>query len=95
MCTTNKVSYNTKTVYSDSPVDVAKRFEGTGLTHLHVLTLMELVPSILSMRRFWRAIATQTNLRVDFGGGMKSERDLQTAFDCGAAQVTLEWYRCG
>ena len=35
------------------------------------------------------AIATQTNLQVDFGGGIKSERDLQTAFDCGAAQVTL------
>jgi phosphoribosylformimino-5-aminoimidazole carboxamide ribotide isomerase len=35
------------------------------------------------------AIATQTNLQVDFGGGIKSERDLQIAFDCGAAQVTL------
>ena len=35
------------------------------------------------------AIATQTNLQVDFGGGIKSEHDLQTAFDCGATQVTL------
>ena len=34
-----KGAYDTKTVYSDSPVEVAKRFEGAGLTHLHVVDL--------------------------------------------------------
>ena len=84
-----KGAYNNKTVYSDSPVDVAKRFEGAGLTHLHVVDLDGARAKHIVNAKVLEAIATQTNLRVDFGGGIKSERDLQTAFDCGAAQVTL------
>ena len=81
--------YDTKTVYSDSPVEVAKRFEGAGLTHLHLVDLDGARAKHIVNAKVLEAIATQTNLQVDFGGGIKSERDLQTAFDCGAAQVTL------
>jgi len=84
-----KGAYDTKTVYSDSPVEVAKRFEGAGLTHLHVVDLDGARAKHIVNAKVLEAIATQTNLQVDFGGGIKSERDLQTAFDCGAAQVTL------
>ena len=84
-----KGAYDTKTVYSDSPVQVAKRFEGAGLTHLHVVDLDGARAKHIVNAKVLEAIATQTNLQVDFGGGIKSERDLQTAFDCGAAQVTL------
>ena len=82
-------AYNTKTVYSDSPVEVAKRFEGAGLTHLHVVDLDGARAKHSVNAKVLEAIATQTSLKVDFGGGIKSERDLQTAFDCGVAQVTL------
>ena len=81
--------YDTKTIYSDSPVEVAKRFEGAGLTHLHVVDLDGARANHIINAKVLEAIATQTNLQVDFGGGIKSERDLQTAFDCGVAQVTL------
>ena len=84
-----KGAYDTKTVYSDLPVEVAKRFEGAGLTHLHVVDLDGARAKHIVNAKVLEAIATQTNLQVDFGGGIKSERDLQTAFDCGAAQVTL------
>ena len=84
-----KGAYDTKTVYSDSPVEVAKRFEGAGLTHLHVVDLDGARAKHIVNAKVLEAIATQTTLQVDFGGGIKSERDLQTAFDCGAAQVTL------
>jgi phosphoribosylformimino-5-aminoimidazole carboxamide ribotide isomerase len=84
-----KGAYDTKTVYSDSPVEVAKRFEGAGLTHLHVVDLDGARAKHIVNAKVLEAITTQTSLRVDFGGGIKSERDLQTAFDCGAAQVTL------
>ena len=81
--------YDTKTVYSDSPVDVAKRFECAGLTHLHVVDLDGARAKHIVNAKVLEAIVTQTNLKVDFGGGIKSERDLQTAFNCGASQVTL------
>ena len=81
--------YDTKTIYSDSPVEVAKRFEGAGLTHLHVVDLDGARAKHIINAKVLEAIVTQTNLQVDFGGGIKSERDLQTAFDCGASQVTL------
>ena len=84
-----KGAYDTKTVYSDSPVEVAKRFEGAGLTHLHVVDLDGARAKHIVNAKVLEANTTQTSLRVDFGGGIKSERDLQTAFDCGAAQVTL------
>ena len=82
-------AYDTKTIYSDSPVEVAKRFEGAGLTHLHVVDLDGARAKHIVNAKVLEAIATQTSLRVDFGGGIKSENDLQTAFDCGAVQVTL------
>ena len=84
-----KGDYDTKTVYSDSPVEVAKRFEGAGLTHLHVVDLDGARAKHIVNAKVLEAIATQTNLHVDFGGGIKSADDLQTAFDCGAQQVTL------
>ena len=93
--------YDTKTVYSDSPVEVAKRFEGAGLTHLHVVDLDGARAKHIVNAKVLEAIATQTNLQVDFGGGIKSERVCKL-FDCGAhrsrsvvsygrTKLALEW----
>jgi phosphoribosylformimino-5-aminoimidazole carboxamide ribotide isomerase len=84
-----KGDYDTKKVYSESPVEVAKTFEGAGLTHLHVVDLDGARAKHIVNTKVLEAIATKTSLTVDFGGGIKSATDLQTAFDCGAAQVTL------
>ena len=84
-----KGDYDTKKVYSDSPLEVAKAFEGAGLTHLHVVDLDGARAKHIVNTKVLEAIATKTTLTVDFGGGIKSAVDLQTAFDCGAAQVTL------
>ncbi len=81
--------YDTKTVYSDSPLEVAKRFEGAGITHLHLVDLDGARAKHIVNANILESIATKTSLQVDFGGGIKSAKDLQTAFDCGAAQVTL------
>ena len=85
----SKGDYDTKKVYSDSPIEVAKAFEGAGLTHLHVVDLDGARAKHIVNTKVLEAIATKTTLTVDFGGGIKSAIDLQTAFDCGAAQVTL------
>ena len=84
-----KGDYKTKKVYSDSPLEVAKAFEGAGLTHLHVVDLDGARTQHIVNTSVLEAIAIKTALTVDFGGGIKSAVDLQTAFDCGAAQVTL------
>jgi phosphoribosylformimino-5-aminoimidazole carboxamide ribotide isomerase len=84
-----KGNYDTKKVYSDSPVEVAKAFEGAGLTHLHVVDLDGARAKHIVNTKVLEAIANKTALKLDFGGGIKSAVDLQTAFDCGASQVTL------
>ncbi|MBL6647115.1 MAG: 1-(5-phosphoribosyl)-5-[(5-phosphoribosylamino)methylideneamino]imidazole-4-carboxamide isomerase [Flavobacteriaceae bacterium] len=84
-----KGDYDTKKVYNESPVEVAKAFEGAGLTHVHVVDLDGARAKHIVNAKVLEQIAMQTSLQVDFGGGIKSETDLQTAFDCGASQVTL------
>lgn len=84
-----KGDYDTKKVYSESPLEVAKAFEGAGLTHVHVVDLDGARAKHIVNSKVLEAIATKTSLQVDFGGGIKSKIDLQTAFDCGASMVTL------
>lgn len=84
-----KGDYDTKKVYNESPVEVAKAFEGAGLTHVHVVDLDGARAKHIVNAKVLEEIASKTSLRVDFGGGIKSATDLQTAFDCGASQVTL------
>jgi len=84
-----KGDYNTKKVYNESPLEVAKAFEGAGLTHVHVVDLDGALAKHIVNAKVLEEIASKTSLQVDFGGGIKSETDLQTAFDCGASQVTL------
>jgi len=84
-----KGDYDTKKVYNESPVEVAKAFEGAGLTHVHVVDLDGARAKHIVNAKVLEEIASKTSLQVDFGGGIKSEGDLQTAFDCGASQVTL------
>lgn len=84
-----KGAYDTKTVYNNSPLEVAKQFEDAGLTHVHLVDLDGARAKHVVNANILESIATQTALTIDFGGGVKSEQDLQTVFDCGATQVTL------
>ena len=84
-----KGNYDTKKVYNESPMEVAKAFEGAGLTHIHIVDLDGARAKHIVNAKVLEAIATKTSLIIDFGGGIKSESDLQTAFDCGATKVTL------
>lgn len=84
-----KGDYDTKKVYNESPVEVAKAFEGAGLTHVHVVDLDGARAKHIVNAKVLDEIASKTSLQVEFGGGIKSATDLQTAFDCGASQVTL------
>ena len=84
-----KGDYNDKTVYSDAPLQMAKRFESLGFKRLHVVDLEGAKSKHIINVKVLREITQNTSLTVDFGGGIKSEDDIRKAFDNGAAMVTV------
>ena len=80
--------YAQKTIYSDNPLEVAKRFEASGISRLHLVDLDGAKAQHIVNHRVLRDIATKTSLEIDFGGGLKTDADLRIAFDNGAAMVT-------
>lgn len=80
--------YNQKTIYSDSPLEVAKDFEANGITALHLVDLDGARSKKIVNYGILESIARQTGLEIDFGGGIKSDEDLKIAFDSGASKIT-------
>ena len=83
-----KGDYNTKKIYNESPLEVAKEFEASGIEYLHVVDLDGAKASHIVNYKVLEQIASQTNLKIDFGGGLKSDEDLKIAFESGANQIT-------
>lgn len=84
-----KGDYNEKTVYDESPVDLAVKFEELGFRRLHLVDLEGAKSKHIVNTDVLKKITTRTSLIIDFGGGIKSNDDIKTAFDCGAAMVTV------
>lgn len=84
-----KGDYATEKVYSHDPVMIAKEMEALGFKRLHVVDLDGARSRHIVNIEVLTRITTETSLVVDFGGGIKSEDDLQKAFDAGAHMVTL------
>jgi len=80
--------YSQKKVYREDPLEVARAIEGAGLKHLHLVDLDGARARQVVNHKVLERIATHTGLRIDFGGGLKSDEDLRIAFACGAQQVT-------
>lgn len=84
-----KGDYAQKTVYNEDPVAQAKEFERLGFRRLHVVDLDGAKSKHVVNDHVLRAITEATNLIVDFGGGIKTEADIEKAFDAGAGMVTV------
>ena len=84
-----KGDYDQKTVYRDSPAEVACEFEKIGFQRLHVVDLDGAKSKHIVNRAVLHHITTETNLKVDFGGGIKTDTDIETAFANGAQMVTV------
>jgi phosphoribosylformimino-5-aminoimidazole carboxamide ribotide isomerase len=80
--------YSQKTVYG-SPLDMSKQFEHIGFKRLHVVDLDGAKSRHIVNNAVLHEITTLTKLAVDFGGGIKTDEDLQVAFDNGAQMVTV------
>ena len=85
----SKGDYDTKKIYNENPVEVAKEFEDFGIQYLHLVDLDGAKAKKIINQKVIENIAINTNLIIDFGGGVRSEEDLQKAFDSGAKKVTL------
>ncbi len=81
--------YSQKKTYSENPVEVAKGFEAAGLTYLHLVDLDGAKSNKVVNLPVLQSIVKETNLIVDFGGGIKSTESLEMVLDAGARQVTV------
>jgi phosphoribosylformimino-5-aminoimidazole carboxamide ribotide isomerase len=81
--------YSQKTVYNEHPLEVAKQFEDAGFTRLHLVDLDGARAGAIKNWKVLEAIAGKTKLIVDFGGGIKTENDVNIVFECGSALATI------
>ena len=84
-----KGDYDQKNVYSDSPSTIAKEFEAIGFKRLHVVDLDGAKSKHVVNSPVLSHITSETKLIVDFGGGIKTDADIEKAFEAGAAMVTI------
>lgn len=84
----SKGDYNTKIIYNENPLEVAKMFEAHGIKYLHLVDLDGAKSSKIVNHKILEQIASKTTLKIDFGGGLKSDADLKIAFESGANQIT-------
>lgn len=83
-----KGDYSTEKIYREDPLDAAKEFEDAGISYLHLVDLDGAKSSRIINYKTLYKIASQTSLKIDFGGGLKSDEDLKIAFENGASQIT-------
>ena len=81
--------FDTLKEYSADPLDIAKKYEDAGLSHLHLVDLDGARNKKVSQYKILEAISTKTNLNIDFGGGIQSEEDIKIVFESGAAQANV------
>jgi len=84
----SKGDYNTKKIYNNNPLEVAKEFEANGIKFLHLVDLDGAKSKHIVNYKILESITNQTNLKVDFGGGLKTNEYLKIAFESGANQIT-------
>jgi phosphoribosylformimino-5-aminoimidazole carboxamide ribotide isomerase len=81
--------FDTKKVYNEDPLEVARQVEDNGISFLHLVDLDGAKNKRIENLKVLEKIARKTNLRIDFGGGIRSDEDLRRVFNAGAVQVTV------
>ena len=81
--------YDSVKVYNEHPLEVAKQFEDAGLTRVHVVDLDGAKAGAVRNWKVLEAIASRTELDIDFGGGIKTEKDVAIVLESGAKWATI------
>jgi phosphoribosylformimino-5-aminoimidazole carboxamide ribotide isomerase len=82
-------NYRLKKVYDEDPLDAARKFEDRGIKRLHMVDLDGALAKHIVNYKVLEQIATKTSLIIDFGGGIRSDEDLNIVFTCGAAMAVI------
>jgi phosphoribosylformimino-5-aminoimidazole carboxamide ribotide isomerase len=85
----SKGDYDTKKIYHENPLDIAKEYEANGIQYLHLVDLDGAKAKTIKNLKTLEILASETNLIIDFGGGIKTRESLESAFNAGANQVTI------
>ena len=81
--------YQTKKIYNESPVEVAKQFEAAGIKRLHIVDLDGAKQSKIINIKTLESVASNTKLKIDFGGGIKTTEDVHSVFNAGASFINI------
>lgn len=81
--------YSKKSVYYKDPLDAAKQFEDAQITRLHLVDLDGAKAGAIKNWKVLENIAGKTSLVIDFGGGIKTEKDVSIVLQSGAAYATI------
>ena len=84
----SKGDFSTQKTYNENPLEVAKKFEAHGIKYLHLVDLDGARSKHIVNHKVLESIAVKTKLKIDFGGGLKSDQDVRIAFENGAHQIT-------
>ena len=85
----SKGVYDTKKIYHENPLDIAKEYEANGIQYLHLVDLDGAKAKTIKNLKTLEILASETNLIIDFGGGIKTRESLESAFNAGANQITI------
>lgn len=85
----SKGDYATKKIYNENPLEVAREFEDSGIQFLHLVDLDGAKSKHIVNQKILETLAAKTSLHIDFGGGLKTVDDIETAFNAGAKQITI------
>lgn len=81
--------FKQRKIYSENPLKMAKQFEAVGLRRLHIVDLDGAKNGKVTNLKVLETIAKNTNLAIDFGGGIKTDQDIQSVFDAGAEMASI------
>ena len=81
--------YRLKKVYEEDPVAAARRFEDQGIKRIHVVDLDGARDKHVVNWNSLEQIASKTSMIIDFGGGIKTDHDLEIVFESGAAMAVI------
>lgn len=80
--------FSTQKIYNEDPLEVAREFEDNGIRYIHIVDLDGARQNKIVNQKILEKIASRTSLEIDFGGGIRSDSDIEIAFASGARQIT-------
>ena len=81
--------YSKKIIYNENPLEVALEFEGLGIKRLHLVDLDGAKQGKVINYKVLEKIASKTKFIIDFGGGIKTNADIHSVYEAGAAMATI------